>query len=667
MSDIHIYIEREQPVKVITLEPSGKRGPAGATGPAGPAGPNSVTSATTSDGTAELEIASLSVTNLSYSLLINNTAEIEMESTGVSAYYSSSGIDLTAEGVTLGVNAAAVTLINGINESALTATASVYTSFLEGGTAQSVISSDSIQIGTEGVGSVNIYATGNAEFSGDVTVEGTLTADHIHGNLAGSVYAHVRAGENLAKGDPVYISGSHGSGSTLIPIVSKADASNAAKMPAVGIMDAALANNANGHMVITGTITDLNTNAYTVNSVLYVATGGGFTATPPAANSQPVAIVERANTNNGAVIVKVNGLASSGGNGASDANKLVRFTSTGGISQTGGTMTDTTYAGTASFTSTTRPTSAGTGTPAATSLTTARDTDLDVVDFDKVALRDDFIGGTDGEALVGQLRWERLGRNGAGSARPLHRNGFGVVGLVTATAFRAGQTISFDASNLAGGGGFDLSLLANTTTVLRARFSIETLNQRADIGFSAYNTSNVPPSQLSRKFVLNYTPIPSAWQATTAYILNQTVRPTTANGRSYLCTTAGTTSGTEPTWPTTNAGTVTDGTAVWTEVGNGGSANWRILQHTIAGETAGVVVDTGVAVVANTWYIIEASYNGTQWIWTINGTSLNITTSGSLSASYTATFATESITTSSATSMSIDYWGLHSRLTRQIN
>jgi len=129
----------------------------------------------------------------------------------------------------------------------------------------------------------------------------------------------------------VYISGSHGSGSTLIPIVSKADASNAAKMPAVGIMDAPLANNATGHMVITGTITELNTNAYAVNSVLYVATGGGFTSTPPAANSQPVAIVERSNANNGAVIVKVNGLASSGGNGASDANKLVRFSSTGTI------------------------------------------------------------------------------------------------------------------------------------------------------------------------------------------------------------------------------------------------------------------------------------------------------------------------------------------------
>ena len=172
--------------------------------------------------------------------------------------------------------------------------------------------------------------TGNISLN-TLEVLGTLTANHIHGNIAGSVYAHVRAGEALAKGDPVYISGSHGSGTTLIAIVSKADAANPAKMPAVGVMDAAVAANANGHMVITGTITEFNTNAYSLNAELYVANGGGLTATPPEASSQPVGRVERVNTNNGAFIVKVNGWASSGGNGTADANKLVRFGSSGTI------------------------------------------------------------------------------------------------------------------------------------------------------------------------------------------------------------------------------------------------------------------------------------------------------------------------------------------------
>ena len=160
------------------------------------------------------------------------------------------------------------------------------------------------------------------------TVSGTLTASHIHGNLAGSVYAHVRAGEALLKGDPVYVSGSHGSGSTLIAIVSKADASNAAKMPAVGIMDANLAHNATGHMVITGTITELATNAYSINAELYVAAGGGMTATPPTARAQPVARVERSNANNGAIIVKVNELSASD----ATASTLVRRDANGNAS-----------------------------------------------------------------------------------------------------------------------------------------------------------------------------------------------------------------------------------------------------------------------------------------------------------------------------------------------
>jgi len=62
MSDIHIYLERTHPIRVITLEPTGARGPIGPQGPAGAAGapgPNSVTSSTTSNGTANLSVATI--------------------------------------------------------------------------------------------------------------------------------------------------------------------------------------------------------------------------------------------------------------------------------------------------------------------------------------------------------------------------------------------------------------------------------------------------------------------------------------------------------------------------------------------------------------------------------------------------------------------------------
>ncbi|KAA1013052.1 hypothetical protein FVF58_09690 [Paraburkholderia panacisoli] len=51
----------------------------------------------------------------------------------------------------------------------------------------------------------------------------------------------------------------------------------------------------------------------------------------------------------------------------------------------------------------------------------------------------------------------------------------------------------------------------------------------------------------------------------TAVALNAYTVPAALNGRMYKCTTAGTTGSGEPAWPTTAGGTVTDGTAVWTE------------------------------------------------------------------------------------------------------
>lgn len=57
---------------------------------------------------------------------------------------------------------------------------------------------------------------------------------------------------------------------------------------------------------------------------------------------------------------------------------------------------------------------------------------------------------------------------------------------------------------------------------------------------------------------------PSAWAATTAYSLGDAARPTTRNGFVYEVTTAGTSAGSEPTWPTTAGNTVTDDSVVWT-------------------------------------------------------------------------------------------------------
>ena len=58
---------------------------------------------------------------------------------------------------------------------------------------------------------------------------------------------------------------------------------------------------------------------------------------------------------------------------------------------------------------------------------------------------------------------------------------------------------------------------------------------------------------------------PEATARATVYAVGDVIKPTTYASHSYKCTTAGTSHATvEPTWGTTNGGTTTDGTAVFT-------------------------------------------------------------------------------------------------------
>lgn len=57
------------------------------------------------------------------------------------------------------------------------------------------------------------------------------------------------------------------------------------------------------------------------------------------------------------------------------------------------------------------------------------------------------------------------------------------------------------------------------------------------------------------------------WQSLHVYIVGDLVRPTTPNSHVYRVTTAGTSGASEPTWPTSSGGTVTNGSAVFTENG----------------------------------------------------------------------------------------------------
>jgi hypothetical protein len=83
----------------------------------------------------------------------------------------------------------------------------------------------------------------------------------------------------------------------------------------------------------------------------------------------------------------------------------------------------------------------------------------------------------------------------------------------------------------------------------------------------------------------------ATWAASTAYTVGQLIRPTTPSAFQYFvfrCTTAGTTSGTEPNWatPTANNATVTNGTAVFTNITGQSAYGWSAPAGTLVTITA---------------------------------------------------------------------------------
>lgn len=156
--------------------------------------------------------------------------------------------------------------------------------------------------------SYSLDVTGDGHFTTDLTVDGTLYANHIHGEIAGPVYIHVKntSGSTIPSGTPVYITGTVGA--TQVAEVAPADASNSAKMPAIGLTDGDIAHNDNGHVVVLGSLDgqDTVTGSWQLNDHVYVASGGGRTRTRPTGTSdiiQCVGHVSRLNSNTGEIVV----------------------------------------------------------------------------------------------------------------------------------------------------------------------------------------------------------------------------------------------------------------------------------------------------------------------------------------------------------------------------
>ena len=123
-------------------------------------------------------------------------------------------------------------------------------------------------------------------------------------NLITEVYN--KTGATLTKGTVVYINGGQGNLPTITKALATGDSTSA---QTYGIVRNNITNNNNGYVVVAGRISDLDTQAYTEGTQLYLSptTAGTYTSTKPYAPNHLVyvGIVVRAHPTQGVVEVKI--------------------------------------------------------------------------------------------------------------------------------------------------------------------------------------------------------------------------------------------------------------------------------------------------------------------------------------------------------------------------
>lgn len=141
-------------------------------------------------------------------------------------------------------------------------------------------------------------SVGFEESFGGLSKGGFLNAGMLFGSIPAREVVRNTTGSTLAKGAAVRVSGDS-SGTTLVAL---ADSDADATMPAIGILEDAILNNANGMAIKVGRLDGLDTSAWAVGTVLYVSgTAGGLTSTAPSSRVQPVAVVVVQHASTGAI------------------------------------------------------------------------------------------------------------------------------------------------------------------------------------------------------------------------------------------------------------------------------------------------------------------------------------------------------------------------------
>jgi hypothetical protein len=136
----------------------------------------------------------------------------------------------------------------------------------------STINTGSLMVTASAAGSTITFTKGDAS---------TFSVSVDTGSAGTTIYEVVYTGENITKGDPLYISGSQGAN----PIVFKADASNPAKMPVTFVSAETIAIASTTEAIVLGLIEGIDLTGYVAGQEIYVAEGGGWSTSKPSGSN----------------------------------------------------------------------------------------------------------------------------------------------------------------------------------------------------------------------------------------------------------------------------------------------------------------------------------------------------------------------------------------------
>jgi hypothetical protein len=191
------------------------------------------------------------------------------------------------------VNTGSAADISALNQAtaslqAFTASAQISITNLNASSASQQVSINNLNTATASLFSSASLGLTTASFSGNTltftkgngTTFGVVIPD-VSGSAGTTIFEVVYTGENITKGDPLYISGSQGAN----PVVYKADASNPLKMPVTFISNETIAVSNTTEAIVLGLIEGIDLTGYVAGQSIYVAEGGGWSLNLPSGSN----------------------------------------------------------------------------------------------------------------------------------------------------------------------------------------------------------------------------------------------------------------------------------------------------------------------------------------------------------------------------------------------